>query len=162
MGEGEAGGDVRGRVPSNDTFQFWANCHFVKHEFECGFYSQEYTWAPEVRLCTRTSHTQDKRSLRMRWGDRAIGRIVPSGPRSPALTSPGVRLGSLSTRTGDHDGNVSETIKLIAEDKRSEYVKLTWSRGRRASRATSNASLLGCWQDASVTFEKLPQSLFRA
>ena len=27
-------------------------------------------------------------------------------------------LGSLSTRTGDQDGNFSETIKLIAEDKR--------------------------------------------
>ena len=27
-------------------------------------------------------------------------------------------LGSFSTRTGDHDGNESETIKLIEEDKR--------------------------------------------
>ena len=30
-----------------------------------------------------------------------------------------VPMTSLSTRTGIHDGNVIETIKLIAEDKRS-------------------------------------------
>ena len=31
-------------------------------------------------------------------------------------------LGSWNTRTGDDDGNVSETIKLIAEDKRSTWI----------------------------------------
>ena len=69
-------------------------------------------------------------------------------------------IGSLSTRTGDHDGNVSETIKLIAEDKRSTWICEIgmisgWS-------CLTCASFVGCWQDASVTFEKLPQSLFRS
>ena len=31
-----------------------------------------------------------------------------------------------------------------------EYVNLTWSRGRRASRATSIASCLGCCQDVRI------------
>ena len=63
------------------------------------------------------------------------------------------KLGSLSTRTGDHDGNVNETIKLIAETKGArEYVKLAWSRGRRASRATSIASFTGFCQDVSIIF----------
>ena len=57
----------------------------------------------------------------------------------------------LSTRAGDDDGNAGETIKLTAVDsKQKVHVRCTWSRGRRASRATLIASLLFCWQDVGI------------
>ena len=47
---------------------------------------------------------------------------------------------SLSTKTGDNDGNAGERIKLIAQDKRSTWIcEIAWTRGPRA---TSIASFL--------------------
>ena len=80
--------------------------------------------------------------------------IQPSGVISSMMhleLGPPVGLSSireLKHQAGDHDGNVSETIKLTAEDKRSTWAH--WSRGRRASRATSFASFLGCCQDVGI------------
>ena len=82
---------------------------------------------------------------RQRWGEG-----VPLGT-----------LGSLSTRTGNHDGNVSETIKLIAEDKRSTWIcEIDMISGSSCLTCDFNCFIFGLLSGRGHHFEKLPQSLF--
>ena len=52
---------------------------------------------------------------------------------------------------GDHDGNVSETIKLIAEDKRSTWIReIDMISGSSCLTCDFNCFTLGCCQDVSI------------
>ena len=76
---------------------------------------------------------------------------------SSTVISRVVVSGRLSTGTGDHDGNVSETIKLIAEDKRSTWIcEIDMILGSSCLTCDFNCFIFRLLTGHEHHFEKLP------
>ena len=111
--------------PISDKLFLWRHhCTWLRgyHSIRTG-----YKGPPYHRKSVRHIHgiqwlTRLPRLQRMREMSIGARFVAPQWAECWVTSLRGVIIGSLSTRTGDHDGNVSETIKLIAEDKRSTWI----------------------------------------
>ena len=81
-------------------------------------------------------------------------------PLTVEMKSP---LAVRDVKAGDNDGNVSETIKLIAEDKRSTWTcEIDMIPGSSCLTCDFNCFIFRLLSGREHHFQKLPQSLFRS
>ena len=110
--------------------------------------NSEKHWVVNEKLWFLTDFLFSESKSRWPQGRKAYLRRVPLS-------------GSLSTRTGDHDGNVSETIKLIAEDKRSTWIcEIDMISGSTCLTCDFNCFIMRLLSGRGHHFDKWPQSLF--